>query len=177
MRICIRRRRQGQCDCLSRMVAVVIECKLQKTIRRSKSHHHLHVSKLDRRKVNFKVLRQCHFTCWSHNRLRVGQWLNHRHDVCCCTLSNKGPLAMAGKAQNTVRTLYSLWQHGPTHACTEFMSLLFWGEQFQTRLAGFEEDDGEIVQQHLRNLQPCCASMLGNTKRLCICTDHCIMSN
>ncbi len=154
------------------MVAVVIEQKLQKTIRWSKSHHHLHVSKLDRRKVDFKVSKQRHFTHWSHNGLRVGWWFNHQHDVCCCTLSNKGPLAMAGRAQNTVRALYSVWQHGPTHACIKFMSLLFWGEQFWTRLATFEEDDGEIIQLHLGNLQPCCASMHGNTKRLRVCTNH-----
>ncbi len=72
------------------------------TIRRSKSQHDLQVSKLNSRKVNFKVLRQRHFTCWSYNGLRIGWWFNHRHNVCCCTLSNKGPLAVAGKAQNTV---------------------------------------------------------------------------
>jgi hypothetical protein len=50
----------------------VIERKLQITIRWSKSHHHLHGSKLNRRKVDFKVMRQHHLTRWSHNRLRVG---------------------------------------------------------------------------------------------------------
>jgi hypothetical protein len=78
------------------------------TIRQSKSLHHLHVSKLNKRKVDFKVSRQRHFTCWSHNGLRVGWWFNHRHDVFCCTPSNKRPLAVAGKAQNTVRILYSV---------------------------------------------------------------------
>jgi hypothetical protein len=90
------------------MVAVVIERKLQKTIGRSKSHHHLHASKLNRRKIDFKVSRQCHFTRWSHNGLRVRRWFNHQHDVCCCTRSNKGPLTVAGKVQNTVCALYCL---------------------------------------------------------------------
>ena len=130
---------------MSRMMAVVIERKVQKTIRRSKSHHHLHVSKLNRRKVDFKVSRQHHFTCWSHNGSRVGRGFNHWCNMCCCTLSNKGPLAVAGKVQNTVHALYSVGQHGPTNACIKFTHLLFWGEQFWTRLAGFEEDNGEII--------------------------------
>ncbi len=84
------------------------------TIRRSKSQHHPQVSRLDRRKVNVKVSRQRHLTCWRYKGSRVGQWFNHRHDMCCCTLSIKGPLAIAGKAQNTVCTLYSVEQCGPT---------------------------------------------------------------
>ncbi len=49
------------------------------------------------------------------------------------------------------------------------MPLLFWGEQFRTKLAGFEKDNGEIVHLHLGNLQPCCASMHGKyQKTLCM---------
>jgi hypothetical protein len=50
--------------------------------------------------------------------------------------------------------------------------LLFWEEQFQTTLADFKEDNGEIVHLHLRNFQPCCTSMHDNTKRLHAFTDH-----
>ncbi len=32
---------------------------------------------------------------------------------------------------------------------SNFFFLLFWGEQFRTGLAGFEEDKGEIVQLHV----------------------------
>jgi hypothetical protein len=115
------------------------------TIRQSKSQHHLQVSKLDSRKVTFEVSRQCHITRWSCNASKVYWWFNHRHNMCCCTLSNKGPLAVAGKVQNTVCALYSVGQRGPTNACIKFTHLLFWGEQFWTRLAGFEEDNGEII--------------------------------
>ena len=78
------------------------------TIRQSKPQHNLQESGLGSRKVNFKVSRQHHFTRWSYNRLRVSWWFNHGHEVCCCTLSNKGPLAMVEKAQNMVCTLYSV---------------------------------------------------------------------
>jgi hypothetical protein len=104
------------------------------TIRRSKSQHHLQLSGLNSRKVDFKVSRLHHFTSWSYNGLRVGWWFNHWHDVCCFILSNKGPLTMAGKAQNTVRALYSIGQCGLANACIKFMRLLFWGAQFRNRL-------------------------------------------
>ncbi len=57
------------------MVAVMIECKLQKTIRRSKSRHHLHVNKLDRRKVAFKVLRLETMPFYPLESQRVEGWL------------------------------------------------------------------------------------------------------
>jgi hypothetical protein len=57
----------------------------------------------------------------------------------------QGATRPCGKVQNTVRALYSVGQHGPTNACIKFTHLLFRGEQFQTKLAGFEEDNGEIV--------------------------------
>jgi hypothetical protein len=90
------------------------------TIWWSKSQHHFQVSRLNSRKVDFKVSRQCHFTLWSYNGSRVSWWFNHQHDMCCCTLSNLGPLIVVGKAQNMVCALYSVRQHGPTNACIKF---------------------------------------------------------
>ncbi len=52
---------------------------------------------------------------------------------------------MAGKAENRIHAFYSVGQHGPTNTCIKFTHLLFRGEQFWNRLAGFKEEDGEII--------------------------------
>jgi hypothetical protein len=72
----------------------------------------------------------------------------------------QGATCHGGESTEHSFALYSIGQHGPTKACIKFMHLLFWGEQFWTRLA--------VLKRRIRKLSSCTKESCNLAVHLCM---------